>query len=63
MAYRFIQFREHVIVERVFADCTDGPLAHLPSGSFPATAAWVVCAAIARNLLRAAGTLAGPLRA
>ena len=37
---------------------TDGPLAHLPSGSFAANAAWLTCAAIACNLLRAAGALA-----
>jgi hypothetical protein len=43
---------------QVFADWTDGPLAHLPSGSFPANAAWLACAAIAHNLLRAAGSLA-----
>ena len=42
----------------MFADWTDGPLAHLPSGSFPANAAWLACAAIAHNLLRAAGSLA-----
>ena len=46
------------IVEQVFADWTDGPLAHLPSGFFPANAAWLACAAIAHNLLRAAGSLA-----
>jgi len=50
--------RDHAIVEQVFADWTDGPLAHLPSGSFPANAAWVACAAISHNLLRAAGALA-----
>ena len=27
------QHRDHAIVEQVFADWTDGPLAHLPSGS------------------------------
>ena len=53
------QHRGHAIVEQVFADWTGGPLAHLPSGSFPANAAWVTCAAIAHNLLRAAGSLAG----
>ena len=37
----------------------DGPLAHLPSGKFTANAAWLSIAAIAHNLLRAAGTLAG----
>ena len=52
------QHRDHAQVEQVFADLTDGPLAHLPSGSFPANAAWLACAAIAHNLLRAAGSLA-----
>jgi hypothetical protein len=47
--------RDHARVEQVFADLADGPLAHLPSGSFPANAAWLACAAIAHNLLRAAG--------
>jgi hypothetical protein len=51
--------RDHAQVEQVFADLADGPLAHLPSGSFPANAAWLACAAIAHNLLRAAGSLAG----
>ena len=50
--------RDHAVVEQVFADWTDGPLAHLPSGSFPANAAWLVLAAISHNLLRAAGALA-----
>ena len=45
------QHRDHAIVEQVFADWSDGPLAHLPSGSFPANAAWLTCAAIAHNLL------------
>jgi hypothetical protein len=52
------QHRDHAIVEQVLADWTSGPLAHLPSGSFPANAAWLACAAIAHNLLRAAGSLA-----
>ena len=52
--------RDHAIIEQVFADWNDGPLAHLPSGSFPANAAWLACAAICHNLLRAAATLAGP---
>jgi hypothetical protein len=52
------QHRDHAVVEQVFADWADGPLAHLPSGSFPANAAWLACAAIAHNLLRAAGSLA-----
>jgi len=45
-------------VEQVLADWTGGPLAHLPSGSFPANAAWLALAAISHNLLRAAGSLA-----
>ena len=54
-----IVHRQHAIIESVFADLIDGPLAHLPSGRFGANSAWVLCAAIAYNLLRAAGTLAG----
>jgi len=50
--------RGHAQAEQVFADWTDGPLAHLPSGSFPAHAAWLALAAISCNLLRAAGSLA-----
>jgi len=50
--------RDHAQAGQVFADLADGPLAHLPSGSFPANAAWLACAAIAHNLLRAAGSLA-----
>jgi hypothetical protein len=52
------QHRDHAIVEQVFADWASGPLARLPSGSFPANAAWPTLAAIACNLLRAAGALA-----
>ena len=52
------QHRDHAVVEQVLADWTDGPLAHLPSGSFPANAAWLALAAISHNLLRAAGSLA-----
>ena len=52
------QHRGHAVVEQVFADWADGPLAHLPPGSFPANAAWLACAAISHNLLRAAGALA-----
>ncbi len=54
-----ITHRHHAIIETVFADLIDGPLAHLPSGRFGANAAWILCAAIAHNLLRAAGVLAG----
>jgi hypothetical protein len=52
--------RGHAQAEQVFADWTDGPLAHLPSGSFPANVAWLALAAISCNLLRAAGSLASP---
>jgi hypothetical protein len=55
--------RGHAIVEQVIADLKQGPLAHLPSGSFTANAAWLVCAAIAFNLTRAAGCLASPFHA
>jgi hypothetical protein len=55
--------RGHAQIEQVFADCNDGPLAHLPSGSFPANAAWLTLAAISHNLLRAAGSLASPASA
>jgi hypothetical protein len=52
------QHRDHAIIEQVFADWASGPLAHLPSGCFPANAAWLTLAAISHNLLRAAGALA-----
>jgi Transposase DDE domain group 1 len=57
------QHRDHAVVEQVLADWTDGPLAHFPSGVFAANAAWLAIAAIAHNLLRAAGALASPLLA
>jgi Transposase DDE domain group 1 len=53
------QHRGHAIIEQVNADLIAGPLAHLPSGRFPANDAWLTCAAIAHNLTRAAGHLAG----
>ena len=46
-------------VEQLIADAAAGALAHLPSGSFPANAAWAVLWAIAHDLTRAAGALAG----
>ncbi len=55
--------RAHAIVEQVIADLKNGPLAHLPSGNFNANAAWLVLAAIAFNLTRAAGCLASALHA
>jgi hypothetical protein len=58
-----ITHRRHAVVETVFSDLIDGPLAHLPSGRFPANAAWLICAGISHNLLRAAGSLAGRFHA
>ncbi len=55
--------RAHAIVEQVIADLKNGPLAHLPSGHFWANSAWLVCATMAFNLTRAAGTLAGAVHA
>lgn len=55
--------RGHAIIEQVHADLKQGPLAHLPSGSFQANAAWLVLAAIAFNLTRAAGCLASTFHA
>jgi hypothetical protein len=52
------QHRDHAVVEQVFADVTSGPLAHMPSGVFAANAAWLAIAAMAHNLVRAAGALA-----
>jgi hypothetical protein len=54
--------RDHAICEQVWSDLIDGPWAHQPSGSFAANAAWTVRAAIAHNLLRAAGTVTGVAR-
>ena len=50
--------RRHAIIEQVIADLKNGPLAHLPSGSFAANSAWLVLAAIAFNLTRATGAIA-----
>src|SRR5262249_16003277 len=54
------QHRDHAIIEQVLADWTSGPLAHLPSGSFPANAASLALAAITHHLLRPPAALAGP---
>ena len=51
--------RGHAIVEQLFADLIDGPLAHMPSGRFAANAAWLTLAAMSHNLTRAAGCLTG----
>lgn len=42
--------RDHAVVEQVIAELKDGPLAHVPSGSYAANAAWVALAVIAFNL-------------
>jgi hypothetical protein len=55
--------RDHAIIEQVIADAAASALAHLPSGSFTANAAWAVLWAIAHNLTRAAGCLAGAFHA
>jgi hypothetical protein len=55
--------RGHAIVEQVFADLKQGPIAHLPSASFGANSAWLVCAAMAFNLTRASGCLASVFHA
>ena len=57
------QHRAHAIVEQVIADAAASALAHLPSGSFPANAAWAVLWAIAHNLTRATGALTGTFHA
>jgi Transposase DDE domain group 1 len=51
--------RGHAIIEQVHADLKHSALAHLPSGSFAANSAWLVCAVMAFNLTRAAAVLAG----
>ena len=55
--------RAHAVIEHVNDDLKHGPLAHHPSGVFGANAAWLTCAALAFNLTRAAGALAGPSHA
>ncbi|HOQ54448.1 MAG TPA: IS1380 family transposase [Micropruina sp.] len=51
--------RGHAVIEQVFADLKAGPLAHLPSKSFNANAAWLAIATLAFNLTRALGITAG----
>jgi hypothetical protein len=51
--------RGHAIIEQVHADLKNSALAHLPSAKFTANSAWLVCAVMAFNLTRSAGTLAG----
>ncbi|GAA0357694.1 hypothetical protein GCM10010319_38680 [Streptomyces blastmyceticus] len=58
-----LQHRQHATIEQVIADGKSAALAHLPSGDFQANAAWLTLRAIAHNLLRAAGALAGTFHA
>lgn len=52
--------RRHAIIEQIIRDLKNSALAHLPSGSYTANAAWLVCAVMAFNLTRAAATITGP---
>ena len=57
------QHRGHAVVEQVIADAKASALAHLPSASFAANAAWATAWAIAHNLTRATGALASGFHA
>jgi hypothetical protein len=46
------EHRQHAVVELAIRDLKDQALAHFPSGTFTANAAWTVIAALAHNLLR-----------
>jgi len=52
------QHRGHAVVEQVFADVTSARWLTCRPGVFAANAAWLSVAAMARNLVRAAGSLA-----
>lgn len=58
-----VTHRGHAVIETVHSDLIDGPMAKMPSGRFAANAAWLACAAICHNLLRAAASLTGDLAA
>lgn len=51
--------RGHAVIEQVNAELKDGPLAHMPSSTFTANAAWLVTAVMAYNLLRATARIIG----
>lgn len=57
-----INHRAHAVIETVFADLIDGPLAHLPSGVFGANAAWLALTAISHNLMRTLAALTSSAR-
>jgi hypothetical protein len=45
--------RDHATVELAIRDLKEGAgLSHVPSGNFSANAAWLICAALAHNLIR-----------
>jgi hypothetical protein len=51
------EHRDHAEVELAIRDLKDSALAHFPSGSFAANAAWTVIACLAHNLSRWVGQL------
>jgi len=51
--------RRHAVVEQRIAELKSAGLAHLPSSSFMANAAWLALTVMAHNLGRAVGILAG----
>lgn len=53
------EHRQHAVVEPQIADLKHSALAHLPSGVFEANHAWLILAALAHNLMRAAAGIAG----
>ena len=46
------EHRQHAVVELAIRDHKDGALRHMPSGHYPANAAWCVIAALAANIAR-----------
>ena len=50
--------RHHAVVELAIRDLKTGGAEHIPSGHYPANAAWFSCAVIAHNLTRWASLLA-----
>ena len=52
--------RHHAVIEQTIRDLKAGGLAHVPSGSFTANAAWLALAVLAHNLGRWTLKAAGP---
>ena len=44
--------RQHAVVELAIRELKDGAAEHIPSGHYPANAAWFACAVMAHNLAR-----------